>query len=255
MNGLIAMLNYSYELAKPDPDSKAVHKPIMTRILEAGAFHKNKIMEERLIAADSRLLVIAGSDTTSGTLAHVFYNLATHPEVVKRLRKELEQAGLPAVAPSHQMASLHYLNAVIYETMRLHPVVPGGTWRYPPKEGIQFKDHFIPGGCVVMTPQHIIQRSPKAFKQPNEFIPERWTSRPELILNRTAHFPFSLGRYACVGKQLAYNEMRSVIARTVLSFDIKLAEGEDGHRLLKESTDLFTLGTAALDVVLTARKV
>jgi cytochrome P450 family 628 len=96
--------------------------------------------------------------------------------------------------------------------------------------------------------------APKAFVKPNEFIPERWSSQPELILDKNAWFPFVIGRYGCIGKQLALNEMRTVMAKLVLEFNITFAKGEDGHRLLEESHDIFTFTCSELDLVFTARE-
>lgn len=50
--------------------------------------------------------------------------------------------------------------------------------------------------------------APRAFVAPNEFIPERWTTRPELILNKKAFCPFSLGRYACKSPYLFQRSLR-----------------------------------------------
>lgn len=151
------------------------------------------------------------------------------------------------------LAHLPLLNGVINETMRLHPPVPAAIARASPKGGITVEDHYIPEGCVVLTPHYTIQRSPRAYEKPNEFIPERWTTQPQLILDKTAFFPFLTGRFGCIGKQLAYNEMRTVVARMVLTFDVAFAPGEDGRTLLEDSQDHFTTGVAKLDLVITER--
>lgn len=63
----------------------------------------------------------------------------------------------------------------------------------------------------------------------------------------------ALGPYSCVGKQLALMELRSVIALVVSQFDVRFADGEDGHRLLHESKDYFTITISDLDLVFTPR--
>ena len=91
--------------------------------------------------------------------------------------------------------------------------------------------------------------APRAFSRPNDFIPERWTTQPELVLNKNAFFPFSMGKFACIGKQLALNELRTVICKMVLEFDVEFAPGEDGTKLLNESRDVFTMSNAELKLV------
>lgn len=115
-------------------------------------------------------------------------------------------------------------------------------------------DVFIPGDITVTTPLYSIHRSEKAFVHPDEFVAERWTTQPELILHKTAFAPFLIGPFACIGRQLAYNEMRTVAAMLVLTFEMRLADGEDGSTLLNKSLDVFTLSLAPLQVVFEQRR-
>ena len=62
-----------------------------------------------------------------------------------------------------------------------------------------------------------------------------------------------IGPYGCIGKQLALMELRTVVSLLVSQFDIRLAEGEDGKKLLDESRDAFTLRMEALEVVFEER--
>jgi len=83
----------------------------------------------------------------------------------------------------------------------------------------------------------------------SEFIPERWYSKPELLLNKDAFAPFSLGVYGCIGKQLAYMEIRTVITLLVLNFDIRFGPGDDGSELIRDTKDIFTLALGDLFLV------
>jgi cytochrome P450 len=96
--------------------------------------------------------------------------------------------------------------------------------------------------------------APKSYVRPLEFIPERWYSSPELIKNKSAFIPFALGFWGCIGKPLAYMELRAVIARLIMSFDIAFAPGEDGSKLLNESEDGFTMVVADMYLLLTPRR-
>lgn len=69
------------------------------------------------------------------------------------------------------------------------------------------------------------------FHLPNQFIPERWL--PKMIQDPLSPFyhdkreavqPFSVGSRACLGKGLAYNEMRLILARLFWNFDVELCE-------------------------------
>ena len=95
---------------------------------------------------------------------------------------------------------------------------------------------------------------PDIYPMPLEFIPERFSTRPELIRHKDAFAPFSTGPYGCIGKNLAYLEIRTLASQLLRKFDVALAPGEDGHRLLEESKDHFTLGMGRLDLVFTKRQ-
>jgi len=102
--------------------------------------------------------------------------------------------------------------------------------------------HYIPGNTIVFMPPFAINRDPRNFEQPEQFIPERWTSRPELVLNKGAFIPFSTGPYNCVGKGLAMMEMRSVINRVVNEFDVVLPQGFKEEVYFGDIKDHFTAG-------------
>jgi tryprostatin B 6-hydroxylase len=147
------------------------------------------------LQADSRTIIVAGSDTTAASLTYIFYELAKHPEHAVKVREEL--AGL--LGPSGNIEyrliqSADHLNAVITETLRLHPVVPTIIQRKTPAEGIQVGDTYIPGGINVSCPQYVLGRSEAIYKQASEFIPERWYSKPEMVLEKSAYAPFSTGK-------------------------------------------------------------
>jgi tryprostatin B 6-hydroxylase len=89
--------------------------------------------------------------------------------------------------------------------------------------------------------------------RPEEYIPERWTTEPDLVINKNAFFPFSIGKFGCIGKQLALSELRTVLSKMVLEFDVAFAPGEDGTRLLTESKDNFTMSNAELNLIWTER--
>ncbi|ETN45185.1 uncharacterized protein HMPREF1541_10062 [Cyphellophora europaea CBS 101466] len=244
-----ASLQARQQLDPEEPD-------IMSHLLAADAFYADPKAQQDLMKGDSRLIIIAGSDTTASTLTFLFYYLASEPQLQRRLRKELAANNLhdSASIAVESVQHLPYLDGLVNETLRLHPPVQTSTMRETPAEGLQVGDRFIPGLVTITTPLSTIHRSPKAFRQPNDFIPERWTTRPELILNKSAFAPFLAGPYGCIGKQLAMMELRTVAARLVLAFQISLAEGEDGSRLLRESEDVFTTHAMPLRLVFEERK-
>lgn len=160
-----------------------------------------------ILMGSSISAVVAGSDTTRGALIAVFYYLCKHPTYINNIREEIRTLDTSDV---NALAMLPCLNAVIKETLRLAPPAMTGNSRITGPEGLWIEDTWIPGGTKVSVPNYIVHRrkclfprfSPNvahlaavscAFADPDEFIPERWTSRPELIHDSRAYAPFSVG--------------------------------------------------------------
>lgn len=118
--------------------------------------------KENLIG-DASLIVVAGSDTTAATLTCLFYHFATHPEVYKKLQREVDEFFADLGPDSHECESrslgrLQYMQACIDESLRLFPAVPSGLQRQTPAQGIQIGDRWIPGNTIVMTPNYTLTR-------------------------------------------------------------------------------------------------
>ncbi|KAF2710676.1 cytochrome P450 [Pleomassaria siparia CBS 279.74] len=198
-------------------------------------------------------------DTTAATLAHVFYNLAKYPIQVQRIRDELfkivgDLSSATSCLENRKLQYADHLNSVIYETLRLHPVVPSAIVRKTPPEGITIEDNYVAGGMNVWCPQYVLGRSEDVYEEPLDFIPERWYSRPQMIKEKTSFAPFSVGTYGCIGRPLATMEMRAVIAEIVMRFDVDFAKDDDGRSFIEDTTDQFTLHLADLELKFTARR-
>ena len=138
------------------------------------------------------------------TLAAITYHLLANPEVLSKLKAELETAvPNPSVLPTcAQVENLPYLTGVIQEGIRLHP---GGTFRQQrssPVEDLVYidearkKEWIIPAGTPVSMTPTLIQTQPQYFPDPLRFRPERWIENPRLdkyILT------FSKGTRVCLG--------------------------------------------------------
>ncbi|CAN9121715.1 unnamed protein product [Alternaria alternata] len=206
--------------------------------------------------ADSRLLIIAGSDTVSATLSYLLYELCKNLTVQAKLR-----AAIDTIKPEkahldvEDVAECAYLDGVINETLRLHPATPSGPQRETPPEGLTLPDStYIPGKVNVWIPIYSLQRDPRYWMDPLSFMPERWTDeRPGATIEKRAFLPFLTGPYNCIGQKLAMMELRSVTANLVRSFEITFADGENGSTIENKSRDCFTMTVGKLDVRLKPR--
>ncbi|KAJ5919142.1 cytochrome P450 oxidoreductase [Penicillium verhagenii] len=200
---------------------------------------------------DTYLISVAGSDTTAATMTNVFYELAKDLPLQRALQAELD--ALPDIS-TDQLSGLKFLDAIINETLRLHPLIPSGLQRMTPRQGIQIGDTYIPGDVMVAMPMHTLFRDERVFGRPNEFVPERWTTEPELIKDASAFIPFGAGPYVCVGKQLAFMEIRRVTAEILTRYDVSFAPEYNEASFWKGKQDAFTLVAAPMEMVFNERK-
>ncbi|KAI1298195.1 cytochrome P450 [Xylaria venustula] len=204
-----------------------------------------------VIRNDCRFIIVAGSDTVAATLGFLFFYLARHPEHVGRLRAELLPLRSSGRKFLHQnIVNAEHLNAVINETLRLHPPA-STTMRITPPEGITVANTFIPGDMTVFSSQYVIGRSEAVYERAAEFVPERWYAKSEMIKERAGYAPFSIGHHSCLGRPLALVEMRLLIAECVSRFDVSFASGFDDAAFLESIQDCMSWHMDKLDLCFT----
>lgn len=191
MNGRWQALPLRIPPNKANTAQKEPEQPDIFSCILAAYNKSAKTQRDNLnLHGDAQLIVIAGSDSVAAALTHIFFHLAWDQTLVKRLQAEFD--ALPNISHENLM-TVALLDAVINEAMRLHPPVPSGTQRMTPPEGLWIGDKFIPGNTIVQVPSYTVFRDERAFEWPNEFIPERWTSRPELVRDKSVYIPFNTG--------------------------------------------------------------
>ncbi|KAH8671738.1 putative benzoate 4-monooxygenase cytochrome P450 [Xylariales sp. PMI_506] len=212
---------------------KTDRKDFMTYILRKDSTPGAMTFPE--LMSTCRALLVAGSETTATLLTGASYLLLRHPHVLARLRSEIRTSFRSAeeITP-HSLSSasrLPYLEAVLTESLRCYPPVPSTLPRITGPAGAVIDGKFVPAKTTVGVHQWSTYQSKQNFAFPDRFAPERWLANPPeeyLNDNRAALQPFSLGPRVCLGKSLAYLEMRSVLARLLWHFDIELDEESRG---------------------------
>ncbi|KAH7414182.1 cytochrome P450 [Phaeosphaeria sp. MPI-PUGE-AT-0046c] len=198
-----------------------------------------------LLYGESRLILGAGGETSSTALTFIFVHLATHPRYIKALREEFREN---ASTYSCQRP-LPLLDAIINESMRRSPSALLNSPRETPPEGIEINGHYVPGGTIVQMPPFVLNHDPRHFVNPDDFIPERWLDRADLVLRKDAFIPFLTGPYSCAGKNLAMMEMRSVIGRVINEFDVIMPKGFIAEEYWNAIKDKGMAGPPSQDVM------
>ncbi|KAF3037303.1 hypothetical protein E8E11_006273 [Didymella keratinophila] len=189
--------------------------------------------------ANSTLFMIAGTETTATLLSGLTFLLLKNPSKMAALSDEIRGAFENEKDMSMEaIAALPYLAACLKEALRLYPPVPVGLPHLTPANGSTICGQYVPPGAMVMAPHYAMYTSPLNFKEPMSFAPERWLGDEKFDSDRKAALqPFSVGSRDCLGKNMAYHEMRLIITKVLYNFDMHLCpESEDWA-----NQDVFTL--------------
>lgn len=207
-------------------------------------------LNKKELHQDCMLMVIAGSDTTSNALSITIFELSKKPELVKRLREEID--GLfPDDAPIDDFKKLRdnapLINATLNEALRLWPPVPSGLQRETPVPLALPDGVVIPANTVISTHCFSMHRDSRNFYDPDDFIPDRWINDPvdSKPHNAKAFSPFGYGVTSCIGKNLAFMEMRVVLAQFLRKFDFAM-KPEDVIRFRGSIRDQFVSASGAM---------
>ncbi|PLB47616.1 benzoate 4-monooxygenase cytochrome P450 [Aspergillus steynii IBT 23096] len=199
-------------------------KDFLHYILAAMETEKSISREEINVNAFS--FSIAGSEATATALAALVFYICTHPRVYRVLVAEIrDRFAHNAKVTLATVNELPYLNAVLTEVLRIHPPVAITLPRVVPSTGVFLNGRFIPPGTTVGVNHFSTYRASRNFHRPGDFVPERWlVDRPAEFENdaRDAFQPFSFGPRNCLGRNLAWAEMRMVAVRLLLGFDLSL---------------------------------
>ncbi|KAF6812515.1 trichothecene c-15 hydroxylase, partial [Colletotrichum plurivorum] len=178
------------------------------------------------LASNAFVLIVAGSETTATLLTAATYFLARNPDSLAKLAEEVRSAfQSEEQIDMISVQNLPYLLAVLDESMRLFPPVPAGSPRMAGEGGDTILGRHIPEGTTMDVWQWSVYHNPDHFDRPEDFVPERWLGDERFANDAKRAFqPFSVGPRNCLGKNLAYAEMRLIIARVIWNYDIRLAD-------------------------------
>ncbi|XP_019267229.1 PREDICTED: cytochrome P450 CYP736A12-like [Nicotiana attenuata] len=162
-------------------------------------------------------------DTSSTTVEWIFSELLRNPDVMKKLQNELEQViGKNRMVEESDLENLEYLDMVIKEGFRLHPVVP----LLIPHESIEdcTVDGFhIRKGSRILVNVWAIGRDPDIWPEPENFKPERFLGCNIDVKGHSFQLlPFGFGRRSCPGLQLGLTIVQLLVAQLVHCFDWEL---------------------------------
>ncbi|XP_075980254.1 cytochrome P450 4C1-like [Anticarsia gemmatalis] len=172
-------------------------------------------LTEQQIKSEVDTIIVGGQETVASTMFFLLLMLGCKKRVQDKLYAELKSIFGDSKRPvtKDDLSQMKYLEAVINETLRLYPPVPG-VMRYADKP-LQIKSFTIPQGTSLILNFWGAGRSVNTWgKDASLYRPERWLEDPPPGYG-ASFLPFSYGRRACIGKKYAMSILKTVIAHCV----------------------------------------
>jgi len=171
------------------------------------------------IISTALIMLSAGYDTTGQTMSFILYELAVNPEVQDALYDEIKDNSDDSDEMSYEtIQSLPYLDAIIQETLRKHPVAFL-------LERVCSKEYKLPGHDIVIPKGGIVRalnvgicHDPEIFPSPDKFKPERFLKENKGDRNPYSFMGFSIGPRNCIAMRFAMFEMKMCISSLVSNF-------------------------------------
>ncbi|CCX31761.1 cytochrome P450 [Pyronema domesticum] len=222
---------------------QAAKKDFFYYLLNAKDSETGKGFSTKELWGEANVLMIAGSDTTATALSSTLYYLSRNPSALDKLRHEIRSTfnSPDEIVTGKDLADCHYLKACVDEGMRMAPPVSG----LLPREALasfEVDGHVVPEGTVVGVPIYTIHHNPDYYPEPYQYRPERWLDddQEQIEKAQSAFNPFSIGARGCIGKSVAYMELRLSIAKLVWEFEIR-------HKATEGKAELWDEGFAVME--------
>ncbi|KUI71671.1 Pisatin demethylase [Cytospora mali] len=198
-----------------------------------GAFVRHGLQPGPTLS-EALFVMVAGSDTTASAMRSTMLHLMGSPRVYQKLKGIILQAvsegRVSSPIKQEEAKKIPYLQAVIYEGLRMRPPVPTMFPKVVPPQGDEINGIFVPGGTSVGWNLLPMMRAVEYWgRDPDVFRPERFMEADEKTrasMERLVEMVFGYGRFGCAGKPLAQMELHKFYFEMFRYFDFQLVNPE-----------------------------
>ncbi|XP_072938293.1 cytochrome P450 6k1-like isoform X2 [Epargyreus clarus] len=181
-------------------------------------------MTEDMMVAQASVFLQGGFDTTATTLTFALYELAYHPEIQEKLRKELQEAKEKHgdnLLEANVLSQLTYLNCVINEGLRKYPIM--GWLDRVSTVDYKIDDHLtITAGTPVYVNAVGMHYDPDIYPEPDTFNPDRFLPENEGNIKPYSYLPFGEGPRKCIGQRFGLSNARHALAAVMLKYELRV---------------------------------
>jgi cytochrome P450 len=194
------------ELIKERRKKNRQENDLLSALMSAVDKETKQKMADNHIIDEVMTLIVAGHETSAGTLNWAWYLLSKHPEKAAALHKELDGCLQSRIPDFDDIPNLSYTRQVIEETLRLYPPV----WLFTRKaiKADNIGDYYAAPGTDIFISPYFLHRNEHYWHDPENFLPERFSEAASKKQHRFAFIPFSAGPRRCIGDIFGIVEMQ-----------------------------------------------
>ncbi|KAH7436314.1 hypothetical protein KP509_05G013300 [Ceratopteris richardii] len=235
---LKAILAEIIEKRRQEPQVNGHHRDLLDFLLATADSstladgNKNDFLTDDDIMATITDVLLGGSDTSPTVVEWAIADLINNPQAMLKAQQELDNViGKERLVRESDIPQLTYLDNVLKESMRLHPIAPLLVPREAHRECVIDGYRILPKTRIYVN-IHAIQRDPSIWERPFEFLPERFHSKDTELKGHYFDFlPFGLGRRRCPGYALGIANVRLMLAALIHGFSWECADTGRGEML------------------------
>ncbi|PVI03088.1 cytochrome P450 [Periconia macrospinosa] len=208
-----------YHFVKQQMRSKTAKTSFMSQSIEE--FGTDPRMES-IHKWSALALYLGGSDTSVSAIITFFLAMLLFPDVQKKAQEELDRViGSDRLPVSADISRLPYIEAIMKETHRWHPILPMGIPHSSTEEDV-YRGYRIPKGALLLPNIWWFTHDPTVYPDPMTFNPDRHITTPTHKAEPDPRtFTFGFGKRICPGRYVADNAIFMTIAQTLSCFNIK----------------------------------
>ena len=165
-------------------------------------------MSDKALIDEVMTIIVAGHETTAGTLNWAWYLMSQHADIEASVHSEVDS--LDTSPGFENLPDLSYTRQLIDETLRLYPPV----WLFSRKaiadDELTLKSGavVVPAGADIFLCPYLLHRDPRYWDRPEECLPERFADEQIKERNKDVYYPFSLGSRRCIGEFFSLVDMQ-----------------------------------------------
>ena len=225
-------------------NSKIEINDLLNMLLETRYEDTGEGMSLEQLIDEIKILFIAGHETTANALTFTLHLLGNHPDIQQKIVEEIIQIESETDDVVEQLQKMTYTNAVLNESMRLYP--PAWITDRQNVEDDSLGEFNIKKGTLIGISFYELHRNEKYWKNPNDFIPERFLG-DQKKQSMQYFYPFGAGPRMCIGAGFAIYEMCLAISHIVKKYKINSVDTDVNFN------PLITLKPLGLEVIFSER--